>query len=244
MIMSGHFDDSTGSKIKNDHRWTWLQAPESFIKAMAGEYVPAAIERDHVLNGRYEWFLACNEAVKLGSDNRTRTVYVIRGRRLRWCDGERIPHNLADDQMWLVSLLIHDSGLFMVHDESEMVGYSRGLCPKLPLFVCHRLDIAYTRFTNLGDAVWRGMPPIRDRDSDRLIHNLKPIDPSLILAPVAEETETVVEVSVRGRIRAGSDLEGAPPAARRRVAEDDSSGSEDEVVPLGTGKGAVFTDSI
>ena len=96
----------------------------------------------------------------------------------------------------------------------------------------------------LGDAVWCGMPPTCDHDMDCLIHNLKPVDPSLILAPVAEETEVVVEVSVRGCIRAGSDLKGGPPVAHCHVAEDDSSSSEDEVMPLGTGKGAAFTDSI
>ena len=77
-----------------------------------------------------------------------------------------------------------------------------------------------------------------------MIHNLKPVDPLLILAPVIEESKSIVEVLVPSCVHAGSVLEGGPPAARCHIAENEAGCVDEEVMPLGTGKGAIYTDNI
>ena len=134
------------TSIKFQRRWGWVDAPASFVSAMAGEYIPPNADLDLVCKGRFEWFLPTNERLILGCNDHVHPIQVVRGREIKWVNGRVKPVGGACSDVAIVDLVVHDTGLFMVHGESKMKGYALGLCPRLPFFVCHRLDMAYTKF--------------------------------------------------------------------------------------------------
>ena len=134
------------TSLKFQRRWGWIDAPASFVSAMAGEFIPPNADLDLVCKGRFEWFLPTNERLILGCDDHVHPIQVVRGREIKWVNGRVKPVGGACSDVAIVDLFVHDSGLFLVHGESKMKGYALGLCPRLPFFVCHRLDMAYTKY--------------------------------------------------------------------------------------------------
>ena len=165
--------------------WSWMKAPSSFMNLVKGQGVSDLEDSCLVAQGRYEWFTCANEgSVDVRGDNVVSNWDVVRGRRVREADGSVSKRSrIIRDEMVVCRLIVHGSGLFQVYDISPMKDYDVSLCPRLPPFVEHRLDIAYSRY--LEDLSWDKDVPRSDSTPNPpgYFHSLAALGPEVTKEP-------------------------------------------------------------
>ena len=158
--------------------WSWLDAPDKFVRFLRTSHSRVMEEDELVSQGRHEWFLcAPSKTLKLGGNNRVQVLDVLRGRCLFDADGDATESaKKARTCLCICRVIVHDSGAFKIHDISPMEGYDVGFCPLLPALVRHRLDIAYTRYSDELTYERESAKPFSFEKPPPYLHNLAPFD--------------------------------------------------------------------
>ena len=165
-----------GSRVMD--LWSWLDAPEASKRMLKSSLSFIREESSVIPEGRHEWFLCvAPEAVKLRGNNRVQVVDVLRGRKILDAEG-KLTEASKDIRtgVFICRIVVHDCGVFHMHDVSPMEDYDIGFCPVLPRVIRERLDVAYSRYSRQMTFEREAAKPFSFKQPPPLLHNLAPVD--------------------------------------------------------------------
>ena len=182
--------------------WAWLDVPPVFLRVLRASATTPLNEMELIPEGRHKWFLCITpKAMKLRGNNRVQVLDVLRGRQIFGANDEppEASKNIRTG-VFICRLIVHDCGVFHIHDVSPMEDFDVGFCPVLPRVIRYRLDVAYSRYSKTMTYEREAAKPFSFVQPPPLLHNLASVDLDVINSRATTD-EAVVDLTVPSAAR-------------------------------------------